>query len=114
MITSHQEYTNIDILNDCYSIYYIGQIPPIIWKMGRNYSKLYIGILERGVERKYAIRIPIVGPFGVGKTCLLRRLLKKEIHDVESTDGINIMALRCKVRIKDRKWIFSKGILFRF
>ena len=65
-------------------------------------------ILKSGTERRYIIRIMIVGPFGVGKTCLLRRLLKKDIHDAISTNGIDIS--RCKVQLNNGRWIFDDGM----
>ncbi|XP_076080106.1 uncharacterized protein LOC143050885 [Mytilus galloprovincialis] len=87
------------------------QTPPVIWKMGKSAGDLYKDILQGGTEARHCIRIMIVGPFGVGKTCLMRRLLKKDIKDVVSTNGINIMVLRCKVRLSDRTWIISDELM---
>ncbi|VDI50650.1 Hypothetical predicted protein, partial [Mytilus galloprovincialis] len=87
------------------------QIPPVIWKMGKSAGALYKDILQAGTESRHCIRLMIVGPFGVGKTCLMRRLLKKGINDVKSTNGINIMVLRCKVRLSDETWIFSDELI---
>ena len=93
-------------------LYNKDDIPPIIWKMGQNAGHLYKEILLSGVEKRHVIRIMIVGPFGVGKTCLMRRLLKKDLKGVTSTDGINIMIMRCKVRLKDGTWMFSEGMAY--
>ncbi|XP_063418388.1 probable serine/threonine-protein kinase roco6 [Mytilus trossulus] len=52
----------------------------------------------------------IVGKESAGKTCLLRRLLKEDISDVTSTDGVDIVVRRCKINIEDGKWTIGKGI----
>jgi GTPase SAR1 family protein len=52
----------------------------------------------------------IVGENGVGKTCLMRRLLGKDIDDVTSTDGIDVVIRKCKIRLSDGKWILNEGI----
>lgn len=77
--------------------------------MWKKAGSLYKDILQGGMESRHCIRLMVVGPFGVGKTCLVRRLLKKNIKGVVSTDGINIMVQRCKIRLSDRTWIFSDG-----
>ncbi|XP_052097433.1 uncharacterized protein LOC127732435 [Mytilus californianus] len=61
-------------------------------------------------ENRYFVRIMIVGKESAGKTCLLRRLLKEDISDVSSTDGVDIDVRRCKINIKDGKWIIGKEI----
>ncbi|CAC5421826.1 unnamed protein product [Mytilus coruscus] len=61
-------------------------------------------------ENRYFIRIMIVGKESTGKTCLLRRLLKKSISGVTSTDGVDIVVRRCKINIKDGTWIIGKDI----
>ncbi|XP_076115645.1 uncharacterized protein LOC143083262 [Mytilus galloprovincialis] len=88
------------------------QIPLTIWKMGKEVENQYRDVLRSGVEKRYVIRLPIVGPFSVGKTCLTRRLLRKEISDVTSTNGIEIMTQKCKVCLTDDTWIFSNDIRF--
>ncbi|CAC5379494.1 unnamed protein product [Mytilus coruscus] len=55
-------------------------------------------------ENRYFVRIMLVGKESVGKTCLLRRLLKEDISDVSSTDGVDIVVRRCKINIEDGKW----------
>lgn len=85
------------------------QTPPVIWKIGTSAVALYKDILQAGTESRHCIRLMIVGPYGVGKTCLMRRLLKKKIKDVTSTNGIDIMVFKCKVRLRDGTWIFSDG-----
>lgn len=78
--------------------------------MSESEKEAYLRILKDGKERRYFIKIFILGKKGVGKTSLMRRLLREEINDVQSTDGIDIVK-RCKVRVHDGKWIFCKGTL---
>lgn len=60
------------------------------------------------VEKRYFVRIMIVGKETVGKTSLVRRLLKEEnIDDVNSTDGLDIVVHRCKININDGKWMIG-------
>ncbi|VDI73775.1 Hypothetical predicted protein, partial [Mytilus galloprovincialis] len=61
-------------------------------------------------EKRYFVRIMIVGKESAGKTCLLRRLLKEDIDDVTSTDGVDIVVRRCKINIEDGKWTIGKEI----
>ncbi|CAG2254571.1 unnamed protein product [Mytilus edulis] len=61
-------------------------------------------------EKRYFVRVMIVGKESTGKTCLLRRLLKEDISDVTSTDGVDIVVRRCKINVQDGKWIIGKEI----
>lgn len=61
-------------------------------------------------EKRYFVRTMIVGKGSAGKTCLMRRLLKEDISDATSTDGVDIVVGRCKVDIRDGTWIIDKGI----
>lgn len=58
-------------------------------------------------EKRYFVRIMIVGKETVGKTCLLKRLLKESTDGVKSTDGIDIR--QCKIDIEDGIWTIGKG-----
>lgn len=61
-------------------------------------------------ENRYFVRIMIVGRGRVGKTCLLKRLLKERItNDEQSTDGVDIVVQRCKININDGIWTIGKG-----
>ncbi|XP_063410635.1 probable serine/threonine-protein kinase roco6 [Mytilus trossulus] len=62
-------------------------------------------------EKRYFVRVMIVGKESAGKTCLLRRLLKEDITDVSSTDGVDIVVRRCKINIEDGTWTIGKGII---
>ncbi|XP_071177906.1 uncharacterized protein [Mytilus edulis] len=57
--------------------------------------------------RKY-VRIHVIGKNGVGKTCLVRRLLNQTIKDVESTDGIDINRI-CHIKESDLTWSIYNG-----
>lgn len=59
--------------------------------------------------QRYFVRIMIVGKESVGKTSLLRRLLKDSTAGVSSTDGVDIVVNRCKINIEDGKWTIGKG-----
>ncbi|CAC5421161.1 unnamed protein product [Mytilus coruscus] len=61
-------------------------------------------------EKRYFVRIMIVGKESAGKTCLLRRLLNESITDVTSTDGVDIVVRRCKINIEDGKWTIGQEI----
>ncbi|XP_063448302.1 uncharacterized protein LOC134727840 [Mytilus trossulus] len=51
----------------------------------------------------------IVGKNGAGKSSLLRRLLKEDTKNVESTDGIDIVVRRCKINTETGEWIIDKN-----
>ncbi|CAC5389060.1 unnamed protein product [Mytilus coruscus] len=80
-------------------------IPLEIQKMTDSEKDKYIKILQEGNEKRYHIKIMILGRQGVGKSSLMRRLLRESIKDVISTDGIDIVR-RCKVDIESKDWIF--------
>ncbi|XP_063408532.1 uncharacterized protein LOC134692088 [Mytilus trossulus] len=61
-------------------------------------------------EKRYFVRIMIVGKESAGKTCLMRRLLNESISDVTSTDGVDIVFRRCKINIEDGKWTIGQEI----
>lgn len=70
----------------------------------------YIELLQsEKKEKRYFVRIMIVGKAQAGKTCLLRRLLKESITDVSSTDGIDVVVRRCKINIENGNWTIDKG-----
>lgn len=70
----------------------------------------YIELMQSSeTEKRYFVKIMIVGKESAGKTSLLRKLLKDEIKDVSSTDGIDIVIRRCKINIDSGKWTIEKG-----
>ncbi|VDI42576.1 Hypothetical predicted protein [Mytilus galloprovincialis] len=69
----------------------------------------YIDLMRNSeTQKRYFVKIMIVGKQSVGKTCLLRNLLKEDIKDVSSTDGIHIVIHRSKINIENGKWIIEK------
>ncbi|CAC5417068.1 unnamed protein product [Mytilus coruscus] len=68
--------------------------------------------LKQGLDadKRYFTRVMILGKTSAGKTCLLRRLLKENIGNVSSADGINIVVRRCKINLDDGKWISDKDV----
>ena len=69
----------------------------------------FLALIRAESEIRYIIRVLIIGENGVGKTSLLRRLLGEDINDVKSTDGIDIVFRKCKIRLSDGEWIPVKG-----
>lgn len=86
------------------------QIPEEIRKMSIEDRQLYTKIIKTGTEVRYNVRIQVIGENGVGKTCLVKRLLKEDIDDVTSTDGVDIVVRKCKIRLHDGKWIIGQGM----
>ncbi|CAC5416398.1 RHOB [Mytilus coruscus] len=76
------------------------QIPLTIWKMGKAAEEQYREVLQSCVENRYMERLPVVGLFGVRKTCLTRKLLRKQISDVTSTNGIEIMTQKYPAEVQ--------------
>ncbi|CAG2210226.1 unnamed protein product [Mytilus edulis] len=65
-------------------------------------------IVETTSEEVYYIRVVVLGQEGVGKTTLVRRLLKENISQVESTNGIEINVDKCGISLHNGKWEFKK------
>ncbi|XP_052094031.1 uncharacterized protein LOC127730022 [Mytilus californianus] len=84
-------------------------IPDEILRMDKKSIDLYLRILETGTETRRDIRVIVVGKQGVGKTSLIRRLLCEDVSNVQSTNGIDIYVKKCKIRIRDGKWMLEKG-----
>ncbi|CAG2211643.1 unnamed protein product [Mytilus edulis] len=86
-------------------------LPDAINQLSEEDKIRYITLMQSSeIEKRYNVRIMIVGKESAGKTCLLRRLLKEDITDVTSTDGVDIVVRRCKINIEDGKWTIGKGI----
>lgn len=79
--------------------------------MDRKSIELYKKALEEGQEKDYNIRIMVVGPYGVGKTSVTKRLLNQEVNieQRESTDGIDVHVRNCKVSLHTKKWIVESA-----
>lgn len=79
-------------------------------RMDEEDRQAYATLIQSSkTENRYFVKIMIVGKHSVGKTSLLRKLLKEDITDVKSTDGIDIHIHRSKVNIQNGNWIIEKG-----
>ncbi|CAG2201022.1 unnamed protein product [Mytilus edulis] len=86
-------------------------LPEAIRKLSEEDKARYNKLLQSEIsEKRYFVRVMIVGKETVGKTCLMRRLLKEKISDVTSTDGVDIVVRRCKINIEDGEWTIGKEI----
>ncbi|XP_052093481.1 uncharacterized protein LOC127729668 isoform X1 [Mytilus californianus] len=96
-----------DILNG--AVLDVKEMPDAVKKMSMHDRSMFLKAAKTGIAVRYYIRIMIVGENGVGKTCLLRRLLNEDIQNVESTDGINIQVRRCKIDLQTKEWTIASG-----
>ncbi|XP_076070693.1 uncharacterized protein LOC143042306 [Mytilus galloprovincialis] len=80
-------------------------IPHALLERNDKAVGIYNECLKLGKDRQNKVRIIVVGPKKSGKTCLVRRLLRKEIEDVKSTNGVEMHALKCKAKLSDMTWI---------
>lgn len=90
------------------------EMPETIKLMSTNLKNAFLKATESGITKRQTIKVMIVGSESAGKTCLLRRLMNKEIDDVKSTDGINIERGKCQIDIKTGEWHFCSGNLLFF
>ncbi|VDI60269.1 Hypothetical predicted protein [Mytilus galloprovincialis] len=69
-------------------------------------------LVEKGSEQRHYVRIVVVGEQGAGKSCLVHRLLDKDITDVVSTDCLDIQVNACGVDLDTAEWCFIKDDYF--
>ncbi|VDI69307.1 Hypothetical predicted protein [Mytilus galloprovincialis] len=83
-------------------------LPEAINRLQEKDRTRYIELMQSSeVEKRYYVRIMVVGKESVGKTSLVRRLLMKNIDDVVSTDGVDIVVDQCKINIEDGSWLID-------
>ena len=70
---------------------------------------MYLQMLEHDKMRTYNMRLMFVGLYGAGKTSTARRIMGKPIHDVKSTDGIDVYIGKCKIDIRNETWTTLEG-----
>ncbi|XP_052083874.1 uncharacterized protein LOC127721233 isoform X2 [Mytilus californianus] len=88
-----------------------GYLPEALKRLTDADKKRYNQLMQSTkTEKRYFARIMIVGQDKVGKTTLLRRLLKDSTAGVSSTDGVDIAINRCKIDIENGKWTIGKDI----
>ncbi|XP_071139815.1 uncharacterized protein [Mytilus edulis] len=93
-----------------FQIFY-GYLPEAMKRLTDADKKRYNQMMQSTkTEKRYFARIMIVGQDKVGKTTLLRRLLKDSTAGVSSTDGVDIAIDRCKIDIESGKWTIGKDI----
>lgn len=96
----------IFLFTECFFIFYIVNLDQFN-VLSQEYGKL---INEQKLEKRYFVKIMIVGREHAGKTSLMRRLLKERFNENEqSTDGVDIVTRRCKINIKNGQWEIGKG-----
>lgn len=99
-----------DLISRITHVVLVAVLPDNTEHLSRENTVLYDELLQSSEnEKRYFVRMMIVGKENVGKTCLLRRLLKDSIDDVSSTDGIDIVVHRCKINIENGAWTIGKG-----
>ncbi|VDI35533.1 Hypothetical predicted protein [Mytilus galloprovincialis] len=85
-------------------------MPETIKQMSEDDRREFLKATKSGTQKRYNIRVLIVGENSVGKTCLLRRLLNEPIDDVQSTDGLDIERRKCQVDVETGEWHFSTSV----
>lgn len=89
---------------------FILALPEVITRLKDEDKNTYIKLMQsEKQEKRYFVRIMIVGREKTGKTCLMRKLLKERIDDVTSTDGLDIVVRKCKINIHDGSWIIKES-----
>ncbi|KAK3607771.1 hypothetical protein CHS0354_040675 [Potamilus streckersoni] len=81
-------------------------VPLEILKMDDRSIQLFEEALKAGKENVYNIRVMVVGHVGVGKTTLIKRLLREEVDISErrSTEGVDVYVNCCDVSLSSFKW----------
>lgn len=84
-------------------------LPPSIKKMDESAINAYREALEEGSENYNHVRVMVVGYHGAGKSSLTKRLLRENVEEVRSTDGVEIFTKRGRFQLSDHAWIKYDG-----
>lgn len=87
----------------------ISALPKVLNQLKEEDRSRFYKLMESSeTARRFFVKIMIVGKEEVGKTCLLKRLLRDAIPKVvPRTKGVDIDIRRCKINILDGKWTFD-------
>jgi Cdc6-like AAA superfamily ATPase len=91
-----------------------GELPAEIAHMGSRSISLYLKALREGRSPVYRLSILLTGAYGVGKTCIARRMLDKSIADVSSTNGIDVHISKCTAAVTDMAWHTGRGQILSY
>lgn len=86
---------------------FLTEMPETIKQMSDHDREEFLKATKSGTSKRYNVRVMIVGKGQVGKTCLLRRLMKEQIDDVKSTDGLDILRSKCQINVDNGEWDLS-------
>eukprot|EP00058_Branchiostoma_floridae_P008307 XP_002593795.1 hypothetical protein BRAFLDRAFT_75746 [Branchiostoma floridae] len=85
-------------------------VPIEIYLRGPKAAKAYKDACQQGTVRVYSTRVPVVGQYRAGKTCLVNRLMGEPVRlDEPITDGIQITS-----DVQTKTWKKSKEELDEF
>jgi Cdc6-like AAA superfamily ATPase len=84
-------------------------LPAEIAHMGSKAISLYLKALQEGRSPVYRLSVLLTGAYGVGKTCIARRMLEQSIADVSSTNGIDVHINKCTAAVTDLAWYTGRG-----
>lgn len=84
-------------------------LPPSIKIMDESAINAYREALEEGSENYNHVRVMVVGYHGAGKSSLTKRLLRENVEEVRSTDGVEIFTKRGRFQLSDHAWIKFDG-----
>lgn len=77
--------------------------------MDESAINAYREALEEGSENYNHVRVMVVGYHGAGKSSLTKRLLRENVEEVRSTDGVEIFTKRGRFQLSDHAWIKFDG-----
>ena len=82
-----------------------------IWQLGYPAVGQFYAALKKGGVVNKQIRCMFVGHYGVGKTTLVKSLLRENNKDTKSTDGIEVHVRMCYFNNTKKTW-HVQGMLY--